>query len=136
MFHPHQQTRRSCVAALLMLGILAYSHVAQANPSNKDFDDGFSVHGKDSATLVKTAQGLYEKANAEVIAFLKIAKSNRGVRRLNWKPLGQNEVRLFQLIRVADELELHGETAGVDYRKRANALREFLTNSDVSIPLC
>jgi hypothetical protein len=99
-----------------MLGILAYSSVAQANPSNKNFDDGFSIHGKEfSAALVKQAHGLYTKANAEVMAFAKIAKSNRGARRLNWKPLGQNEVRLHQLLRVADQLELLGETAGVDY---------------------
>ena len=90
-------TRRFRVTALLTLCIVSHGHLAQAHPSNKDFDGGIATHGKVFAeALAKQAQGIYEQANAELIKFAKTVKANR-VRRLGWKPLGQNHVRLSQL---------------------------------------
>ena len=67
------------------------------------------------------AQELYETSNSATINFGKAVQANR-VARLGWKPLGQNEVRLEQLRRIGEQLELLGETAGVDYRMRAESL--------------
>jgi hypothetical protein len=48
---------------------------------------------------------------------------------LGWKPLGQNDVRLAQMLRLGSQLELLGETAGLDYRMRAASLLD--TSSDI-----
>ena len=122
-------TRRFRVTALLTLCIVSHGHLAQAHPSNKDFDGGIATHGKVFAeALAKQAQGIYEQANGELIKFAKTVKANR-VRRLGWKPLGQNHVRLSQLRRLAEQLDLLGETAGNDYRLRAASLMQ--TSGDI-----
>ncbi len=115
--------------SLLFVGGTLAIEASAANPSNKDFDAGFAVHGKELAgELAKRAQALYEESNAATIKFGEAVKNNK-VTRLSWKPLGENEVRLDQLRRLAEQLDILGETAGVDYRMRADAL--FRTTSDI-----
>ncbi len=118
----------TCV--VLAAGGTGSSRVAMAaNPSNKDFDAGIAVHGKTAAAgLAKQAQTLYEESNAATLKFAEAVKSNK-VARLSWQPLGQNDVRLNQLRRIAQQLEILGETAGVDYQMRANSL--FRTTGDI-----
>lgn len=126
LLHPTPLNRLICCAAL---GLFAGGHVLAANPSSKKFDDGFAIHGKAyAAELAARAQALYEASNSATLEFAAAAKDNK-VARLNWKPLGQNDVRLDQLRRIADQLEILGETAGIDYRMRADAL--FRTTGDI-----
>jgi len=129
MYLSNAQRYLFLLTTLLVCGLGIHHRAALANPSNKDFDAGVAVHGKGlAATLAKEAQGLYETSNAATLKFAEAAKAGK-VDRLSWKSLGQNDVRLDQLRRVARQLELLGETAGVDYRLRADSL--FKTTGDI-----
>jgi len=108
---------------------LGHSQAIAANPSNKKFDDGIAIHGKAYAdALASQAQALYETANAEILQFVKAVQDNK-VARLNWKSLGANDVHIGQLRRLGEQLEILGETAGLDYRLRADALMK--TSGDI-----
>ena len=120
------------VAGLLMATTVLFVEVDSAtaanprttNPNHTDTDLPMAVHGeKYSTELHAAASARYEVALKGAKAA--VEKDSKGqVNRIEPKTLGDSHVACRQIMRMAEELRLLGEPAGVDFDQRAQNINQ------------
>lgn len=117
---------RHRLAILVSAAVTVACSVASADPNHEDFHAALAVYGGElSGELQQRSQALYEEANKALTDLAETANTKRASR-LDSKKIGRTNVALTQLSRLAKQLRVYGEPAGVDYRLRCNVLRQNL----------
>jgi hypothetical protein len=115
--------RHSTIRSLVVLLLGPwFSAAVLASPSHRDFDAPFDVHDLNgSKKLREDANKLYEQCLAAITQFDE--RTKRGTMdKAAPKLISDTRVALERLSRLALELQLHGETAGVDFQLRQHAM--------------
>ncbi len=110
------------VAGLMVpLLLLALQNAATGNPSDQDPHAAMAVHNlAGSKEIVDQASGVSAKALQDMQGII----ASQG--KASAKQLADVHVAVRRLERLAQDLEIHGETAGTDYSLRADILLEQL----------
>ncbi len=110
-----QKIYRPGIALMLALFITAPGF---ANPNDSDPEAGLAIHGGDLAQkLGAEAAALSRSASEEIHSYFDALEKNQGDR-LQGKPMGQSRVKLLQIERLGNQLQILGEPAGFDYERR------------------
>lgn len=89
-----------------------------SNPKDTDPEAGLAIHGGELAKkLGAEAASLSQSASKEIHSYFDALDKNQGDR-LQGKPMGQSRVKLLQIERLANQLQILGEPAGFDYERR------------------
>lgn len=106
------------VNMILAATLLGLSGALSANPNDKDLHVALAIHGKGTVRdLALRANALSESGLQEARSQLEAVASQRGGR-LSGQVIGRTRVQLVQLSHLAQQLEIYGEPAGVDFTFR------------------
>ena len=107
------------LVVLFLTLLFAASGSAWGNPSDQEPTASLALHGVSNAeALLKRYRALYDKTVQDLQRML--ARGDR----IQARQLHDLHVNLRGLRRGAADLQMHGETAGVDYAQRLQSLRQ------------